>query len=678
MVPFQDLPITDEETFDPSGRGMAAVENDILGSMDSPDWDRYKKAHLWFDPDNKESKAGYKFIIARIVSGQLKVIWRQLVAAVSVLNGGRGGAAVPIEEKRKMFNHAMRYYAKMGIEPKDRPSFKGAAKYTPGFGNPVRMFAVETAANIDDSPKWVQVAQEGDFPGYRRGTMPFSLTRQMFEQMVSNFRSNPSYAVGGDGVGNTRVVPWDFHHASEMDPTTGVIPATGVPAQGWAYELEIRFSENGKSQLWALTEFLEPARSYIRDGRYLWASISVDPDAIDDATGSKIGALLTSIAITNQPVVKGMEKLVASGSVSAGHHIWVDPAGDAEDALEQLKIIFGLPATSTIAEVTGELAKFRQFVSGVVREPGIDIDEIIGAMRRLFNLPALATVDDVMGEVDKMIAVVVNGQTVQPVTAPAAAMAASTANNNKESDVTILKILANRLGVREADDAVEAAVGNLVSLQVGVKKLFGEDTDSSDKILQAVERAVSDSSIAKKKLTAILQALGVEDPNAAVNRVADLIKQAKELTSAMPELEKLRVQVKKQEEEQAAADVDAVIASRGYDANLRPALLMFRTSDPVKFSETYPKQTVGANDQQLLTSVVLSQPASRGTAPTPQTTSMPNTINLAVYPGRNKSERAINYVKATVPGSEQWSFEQLCKTAFDITKQPNVIDQRGV
>jgi hypothetical protein len=50
-------------------------------------------------------------------------------------------------------------------------------------------------------------------------------------------------------------------------------------------------------------------------------------------------------------------------------------------------------------------------------------------------------------------------------------------------------------------------------------------------------------------------------------------------------------------------------------------------------------------------------------------------INLGVYPGRNRSERAINHILATVPGSRTWPYEQLCTAAFKLSREPNVIDQ---
>ena len=69
--------------------------------------------------------------------------------------------------------------------------------------------------------------------------------------MVANFKATK----------NQRI-PIDFEHASEQDPTLGTIPTDGAPAQGWIIDLQDR----GAAGLWGLVEWLEPARTYVREG----------------------------------------------------------------------------------------------------------------------------------------------------------------------------------------------------------------------------------------------------------------------------------------------------------------------------------------------------------------------------------------------------------------------------
>lgn len=98
------------------------IENAILG--DPPNWTRYRKAHLWFDPENDESKAGYKLPFARMESGRLVGVRSQLSAAIAALNGARGGVAISPEDRRKAHALASRYLKKFDPDI-EVPELKG-------------------------------------------------------------------------------------------------------------------------------------------------------------------------------------------------------------------------------------------------------------------------------------------------------------------------------------------------------------------------------------------------------------------------------------------------------------------------------------------------------------------------------------------------------------------------
>lgn len=164
-------------------------------------------------------------------------------------------------------------------------------------------------ASAASTTVWVEVTEAGDYRGYPGGGFKFD--QSTFQKIVANFRRHPSYrAVGGEGVAD--VVAWDFNHASEFAPSEGSIPAHGTPAQGWIQELAIRAGAAGKAQLWAKTRWLEPARTYVLQGAYKWASVVVDFAATDPITGKPVGATLVSVALTNNPFVEGMVPLVAA------------------------------------------------------------------------------------------------------------------------------------------------------------------------------------------------------------------------------------------------------------------------------------------------------------------------------------------------------------------------------
>jgi hypothetical protein len=186
-----------------------------------------------------------------------------------------------------------------------------APKVTCSRGPFVALDAGAASADSATKPVWVQVAKSGTFDGYAGGDAPFTFDRSTFNDIVRNFRSHPSYQPGPDGVGAADVVPWDFAHATEAGPD-GAIAMVGAPAQGWARELDVRPSDDGGAELWALTRWLEPARTYILDGAYRWASVAVDFAGVDPVSGERNGPTLLSIALTNKPFIQGMRELVAA------------------------------------------------------------------------------------------------------------------------------------------------------------------------------------------------------------------------------------------------------------------------------------------------------------------------------------------------------------------------------
>jgi phage I-like protein len=163
------------------------------------------------------------------------------------------------------------------------------------------------------TPVWIQIAKSGSFAGHVAG--PFELNTQIFNEIITNFRATQN-----------RRICVDFEHASEQDATSGSIPTLGAPAQGWIIDLRIQASD-----LWGLVEWLEPARSYIRQGKYPWVSPAIRFGSRDRVTGKPIGARLSSVALTTQPFLDGMQAVAAKDTASGpqqvddeSHHERVD------------------------------------------------------------------------------------------------------------------------------------------------------------------------------------------------------------------------------------------------------------------------------------------------------------------------------------------------------------------
>lgn len=129
---------------------------------------------------------------------------------------------------------------------------------------------------------WVDVAFEGTWRGHRAGE--FSFTREVFEEIVANFKANPN------------PVPLDYEHATEM--------AGPAPAAGWVQGVEVR-NVDGVAHLFALVEFTDEAAQWVREGRYRFSSAVVDFRSRDLQSGEQIGAELLSLALTNVPFIRG-------------------------------------------------------------------------------------------------------------------------------------------------------------------------------------------------------------------------------------------------------------------------------------------------------------------------------------------------------------------------------------
>ncbi len=538
---------------------------------------------------------------------------------------------------------------------------------------------------------WVQVTAEGDFKGYPGGRFKFD--RPTFDTIVANFHKHPSY-----NAGSTDVVPWDFHHASEFSPSDGTIPVSGAPAQGWVRELEVRNGPDGEAQLWALTRWLEPARSYIKDGRYKWASVVVDFGARNAETNEKLGPTLVSVAITNNPFVEGMAPLVAASKdrrVAAGSmvgNIYVEPACSPEDVLDKLRSVLGMPGTRPVGEVIAELVQLQEWALNGGQPLGVDLEQMIGAIRVILNMRALASVEEVFAEASTLLQRLLESAAIgnpdsslyqQPSPLPPADMMPAASRRNQ---AMLIKILASKLLVQENDAAVTQAVESLLEFRSLLCKLAGLETGVSDKRLLDAGAGVAD---ARAKLLAILGALGVEDGEAGIEKIAQIMEQAASLTAVMPELTELRAAKKKVEEEGEVKDVEEALASKGLsdDDGMRMALTAFRKSDPAKFAEKYPKQAPtaaasGPAAAHLTKSVATTKTGQEQRieiTPTGQLKVLSSKmgkadqgdrIKLTGFSGRNTIEKVMAYLRAN--GHEKASHDDVWALACQLVKSGKV------
>lgn len=203
--------------------------------------------------------------------------------------------------------------------------------------------------------------------------------------------------------------------------------------------------------------------------------------------------------------------------------------------------------------------------------------------------------------------------------------------------------------------------------------------DTEEAVLLAIEQGQG----AEQMLTSLLEALGVSDPQAAVTKIAGLLKQAADLEQAMPELAALKDRVAKVEDKEANEEVDQAMSAHAMPPSARVALLNLRRADPKVFRETYPlpDPKLAHLTQSLFTapaaggSSVLSRLAASSSgvglrpaaAPPPALGGGELAVDLSPFPGSNPVQRAINYVRAQ-PGGDRLTFDEAHARACDLTR----------
>lgn len=121
VVPFQDLPLADLERPWDADAAEARVRKwaskDGSGDLEKVDWEKYRRAFLWYDSEKPENVTSYKLPIADVIDGRLYAVPRAIFAAAAALQGARGGVNVPRDDIPRLRNHLAKYYKKMGRTP---------------------------------------------------------------------------------------------------------------------------------------------------------------------------------------------------------------------------------------------------------------------------------------------------------------------------------------------------------------------------------------------------------------------------------------------------------------------------------------------------------------------------------------------------------------------------------
>ncbi len=144
-------------------------------------------------------------------------------------------------------------------------------------------------AEGDDASKPVQILIAAKFRLNKNQVV--DITPKMLSDMVTNFDND---AVGIE-------LAFNYEHRRS--------PAHGTAAAGWIEGLELR---NQGRELWAVPRWTPKAMQLIKDEEFRYLSAEITEDFVNNMTGKKFRNVLAGVALTNTPIVKGMDVIAAS------------------------------------------------------------------------------------------------------------------------------------------------------------------------------------------------------------------------------------------------------------------------------------------------------------------------------------------------------------------------------
>lgn len=443
---------------------------------------------------------------------------------------------------------------------------------------------LSVALSDDNKPVWIQIAKVGRFEGHPSG--PFVLTPETFDEICRNFLE----------VDGGRVA-FDFEHASEVDPTEGTIPERGAPAQGWIHQLDNR----GPSGLWGLVEWLEPARSYIREKKYRGVSPAIRFNARHPNTGKNIGARLTSAALTNKPFLRGMAPVTArddqpkEARMGSGNRCY-----SSNEYMPLLRQAMGMHSMATARECGEHLGRLRELYAacgGDLSQPfqGVDLSSALRSLRDLMQMPMGATIDDLFEVVEEMIEEALE-EHVEDFHTTASDGVSGTDTEGEEPEGATMADRENSVALTDAQNKVRE-----------LEKLL------SDRESKAAE-------------------LGL--------RLKDVEGRAEK---AEAEVVSLRDQLSKRDEKDRAARVEEAFSTYKDRKNLTDAdkegMLLVLTSNPATFERMYPK--VEAGQRHLMSDLSGARPDSAG-QPSQTTTAQANAGAQGSVQSTKDAPRSVN------------------------------------
>lgn len=186
-VGFSAIPAADQENAwdGNSARNRLAkwASSDGSGDKDKINWGKYRKAFTWFDESAPESFGSYKLPHHDVVEGELKTVWRGVTAAMAALLGARGGANIPEEERKAVYNHLAKHYRQFEEEA---PEFKN---YSDIAAEMITVLEDESISLDDKKAKYSELAAYYQQLGLKAPELPAGDSGLTVEELLDTYQS---------------------------------------------------------------------------------------------------------------------------------------------------------------------------------------------------------------------------------------------------------------------------------------------------------------------------------------------------------------------------------------------------------------------------------------------------------------------------------------------------------
>lgn len=136
--------------------------------------------------------------------------------------------------------------------------------------------------------KEIQVLREGDYHVSKVGKV--EVTRNVLLSMIDNFEK--------------KVKP--------NEPSLDFVHDSANRAAAWVKKLFTKINSDNKMELWSLSEITGAGANELSQKNFKYTSADFTLNYVDNETLKEHGPLLEGLALTNRPVVKGMQAIMLS------------------------------------------------------------------------------------------------------------------------------------------------------------------------------------------------------------------------------------------------------------------------------------------------------------------------------------------------------------------------------